>query len=332
MNSKNKPKGGAKPSSPSEASKSLIRLAKSLFADEETQEAFVRAVSQSQAACPSVIWTQEKPCPTPFETREAASWQPSFVEALAEESVSPGSLPLHNAGLYYCLDFSSVFSASVILGAVPPPKIILDLCASPGGKSIFAWRAFSPHLLVSNEVIGKRTGPLIANLKRCGVRNAVVTRLDSQDFAESYPSAFDLVIVDAPCSGQSLPAKGIEATGAYHPVTINMNANRQKRIIANSSRVVAPGGFLAYMTCTYSREENEGILEWLLKRQPKLQPVGVPHLSPYQSHLAAFPCYRLWPFQGMGAGGFTALLRNIEEGSSREWDEAALPVLWKSAP
>jgi 16S rRNA C967 or C1407 C5-methylase (RsmB/RsmF family) len=318
------------PSPLSDSSKSLLRLAKSLFGEADQQAAFIRAVSQSEAACPGVIWTREKPQAVPFPTREAVPWTPPFVEALADPSSSVGGLPEHHEGYYYCLDFSSVFSASVILGMPRPPQMIVDMCAAPGGKSIFAWRAFGPDLLISNEVIGKRTGPLIANLKRCGVKNSGVTRLDSQEFADRYHQTADLVIVDAPCSGQSLPAKGIEAAGAYHPKTINMNANRQKRILANSSRVAAPGGALAYMTCTYSREENESILEWLLKRQPHWQPVEVPHLAAYRSSLADFPCYRLWPFQGLGAGGFTALLLNTEEGPPQPLSVDALPTVWRS--
>jgi 16S rRNA C967 or C1407 C5-methylase (RsmB/RsmF family) len=204
------------------------------------------------------------------------------------------------------------------------------MCAAPGGKSIFAWKAFHPRLLVCNEVIGKRLGALTSNLQRCDVKPSVVTRLDSEAFAERFPRSADLVIVDAPCSGQSLPARGLPAPGAFHPQTINMNSNRQKRILANSARVVAPGGHLSYTTCTYSREENESVLEWLQKRFPQFRPVEAPLLQEHQSHLAAYPCYRLWPFEGSGAGGFTALLRNTENGEPERLEKDTLPIIWSN--
>ncbi|MEG5173865.1 hypothetical protein [Microcoleus sp. B3-D7] len=78
------------------------------------------------------------------------------------------------------------------------------------------------------------------------------------------PQTANLVIVDAPCTGQSLLAKGDKAPGCFHHVTINSNANRQKRIFANSAKIVAPQGYLVYMTCTYSTAENEQVSEWLL--------------------------------------------------------------------
>jgi 16S rRNA C967 or C1407 C5-methylase (RsmB/RsmF family) len=262
-----------------------------------------------------------------FATCPAPEWSPPFVQAL-EAPQGAGRHPLHEAGDYYCLDLASVFMASVIQAVTPPLRTVLDTCAAPGGKSILAWRLFHPELLISNEVIGKRTAPLIANLRRCGVAPVIVTSADTERLAKSLPRAMDLVLVDAPCSGQSLPAKGVEAGGAFHPATVNMNSNRQKRIAANAARTVAPGGHLAYMTCTFSREENEGVIEWLVRRFPHLQPVAVPVLEAHQSHLAAFPCYRLWPFEGHGAGGFTALLRNTLAGEAEDLDLGRLRIVW----
>jgi 16S rRNA C967 or C1407 C5-methylase (RsmB/RsmF family) len=305
-------------------------LAQTLFQEPELRQRFVDAVSGAGSACPGVLWTKDPPAGLPYLLKALDEEWPRFVSHWKDPNVPAGRTPLHAEGYYYCLDFSSVFEASAVLAVDRKPDVIVDVCAAPGGKSIFAWKAFSPRLLVSNEVIGKRTGALASNLDRCGVRPGIITRLDSQELAELYPSTADLVIVDAPCSGQSLPARGVEAPGACHPKTINMNANRQRRIIANSARVVAPGGHLAYMTCTYSREENEGIVEWFLKRNPQFEPVEVPHLAAYRSSLTDLPCYRLWPFQGMGAGGFTCLLRITQEGEAEALDIESLPVVWSN--
>jgi len=109
--------------------------------------------------------------------------------------------------------------------------------------------------------------------------------LDAKILAKIIPKTAGLAIVDAPCSGQSLLAKGISNPGCFHPVTINKNANRQKRILANSAQLVAPQGYLAYMTCTYAIAENEQVCAWFLNRFPQFVPVVVPDLVPYQSHL-----------------------------------------------
>ena len=178
-----------------------------------------------------------------------------------------------------------------------------------------------------NEAIRKRVKILIANLKRCGVTGARVMNLDpaamvgdgrrsvSRDLRSpasgtaSLADSADLVLVDAPCSGQSLLAKGQKVPGCFHPVTLKRNASRQKRILAAAAALVRPGGHLAYMTCTYATEENEQVGRWLMKKFPAFQPVAVPHLADYQSSLSDWPCYRLWPHLGLGAGAFTSLWR-----------------------
>ena len=141
---------------------------------------------------------------------------------------------------------------------------------------------------------------------------------DSQILAETIPETANIVIVDAPCSGQSLLAKGEKAPGCFHPVTINNNANRQKRILANSAKIVAPQGYLAYMTCTYSPAENEQVSEWFVSKFPQFSAVEVPHLAAYQSHLTNLPCYRMWPQDKLGAGAFTVLFQNQDRGERNQ--------------
>ncbi len=185
--------------------------------------------------------------------------------------------------------------------------------AAPGGKSIFAWLALQPQLLVSNEVIGKRTGMLISNLKHCQITPAMVSSKDAKILAEIIPQTANLVIVDAPCTGQSLLAKGGKAPGCFRPVNFNKNYNRQKRILVNYAKIVAPKGDLAYMTCTYSPDENEQVSEWFLSKFPEFKPIVVSHLSSYQSHLTKIPCYRIFPQQKLGAEAFTILFQNQSE-------------------
>jgi len=171
------------------------------------------------------------------------------------------------------------------------------------------WTAIQPKRLLCNEVVRKRIKILIANLKRCGAMDAVVLSQDPSVLAQHLPQSAQLVLVDAPCSGQSLLAKGQAVPGCFHKVTMNRNANRQKRILANAAQLVLPGGYLLYSTCTYAPDENEQVGHWLLKKFPDLVPVTVESLHPYQSPLTDMPCYRLWPQSGLGAGAFALLLR-----------------------
>jgi 16S rRNA C967 or C1407 C5-methylase (RsmB/RsmF family) len=295
----------------------LLKLSRSLFTDTTEQEQFIHAVTNPKPFNPAILWLQPKPAENSFEIEIPVSWQPEFVDRLSLTS-KPGKHQLHQDGYYYCLDFSSIFAASTLLTIEQSLKLILDMCAAPGGKSIFAWKTLNPELQFCNEVIGKRIGMLLSNLKRCHISRSAIMNLDSKILAEKIPKTADLVIVDAPCSGQSLLAKGEKAPGCFHPVTINNNANRQKRILANSAKIVAPQGYLAYMTCTYSTAENEQVGEWLLNKFPQFQAVTVPHLAKYRSHLTEIPCYRMWPQDKLGAGAFTILFQNTSEGQKNQ--------------
>lgn len=295
-----------------EPSRLLLKLSQKLFSETSDREGFVDCLMHPKPQNSCILWCQPRPVNFPFQCEPAMPWQPSFCDRLTLGE-QPGKHPLHAQGHFYCLDFSSVFAASPLLTLPTSVDQVIDVCASPGGKSIFAWNALQPKHLISNEVIGKRTAQLIANLKRCQIRPAFITRLDSKILAQDIPQTAQLVLVDAPCSGQSLLAKGGKATGCFHPVNINTNANRQKRILANSAQLVAGGGYLVYMTCTYSPEENEQVASWLLARFPHFQALEIPHLKDYRSHLAEFPCYRLFPQSGLGAGAFTIALQNTAD-------------------
>lgn len=295
----------------------LLKLSRRLFENPDNQEKFIEALIYPQSFQPCIIWCQQKPEILPFSVETPAIWQPQFIDRL-HLGEKPGQHPLHHQGYFYCLDFSSVFAAATLLEIPQRVRLVFDMCASPGGKSIFAYQALQPDLLISNEVIGKRLGMLISNLRRCHIKPCTVMSRDSSIFAESIPLSSNLVMVDAPCTGQSLLAKGEKAVGCFHPTAINKSANRQKRIIANSAQLVAPKGYLAYMTCTYSPEENEEVCEWFLSRFPQFEAVKVSHLQDYQSHLTTMPCYRMFPQDRLGAGAFTVLFQNTEEGEAKE--------------
>jgi 16S rRNA C967 or C1407 C5-methylase (RsmB/RsmF family) len=305
------------PSSGAPPSRLLLKLSQRLFAHTDDQSQFVSALSPAaplstpKSLGSSILWLKTPPDSTLFASYPPLAWQPEFVERLQPEQ-RPGQHPAHASGDYYCLDFSSVFAAAPLLTLPQQPQRVIDCCAAPGGKSVLAWRMLQPQLLMCNEVIGKRLGMLISNLQRCRIQPAVVMREDVAVLAEHLSGTADLVLVDAPCSGQSLLAKGEKAEGCFHPVTIAHNAKRQKRILANAVALLAPQAYLLYTTCTFSFEENEQVSEWLHLKFPQLQPVAIPFLQDFQSHLTTLPCYRLWPQSGLGAGAFTILWQNTD--------------------
>ncbi|PSN12494.1 Fmu (Sun) domain-containing protein [filamentous cyanobacterium CCT1] len=293
-------------------SKLLLKLSRRLFVEERDRDAFVEALTNPQPFPSAIMWMQPRPEQVPFAIAPALPWQPAWVDRLTPDQ-RPGQHSLHQTGAYYCLDMASVFSAAVFSAIPTPVEAVLDLCAAPGGKSLLVRQALHPNYLWCNEVIRKRVRILISNLKRCRATEALVFNLDPQLFAEQLPHTASVVVVDAPCSGQSLLAKGDAALGCFHPVNIKKNASRQKRILANAAQTVAAEGYLAYMTCTFSLEENEQVAAWLMKKKPQFEAVEVPALRDHASPLVSFPCYRLWPQSGLGAGGFTVLLRNRGE-------------------
>lgn len=282
-----------------EPTRLMAKLAARLFESAAEQEAFLHALTHPGERLQGVIWNSSACLQG---EREGVALPPCWLPTWAEVRSTKerlGQTPEHERGDIYLLDASSLFTASCLL-AIPEAKSALDLCASPGGKAIYGYRHLRPERFVCNDVIGKRHAALISNLRRCNIP-AEVTQRDAKDIDE----IFDAVWVDAPCSGQSLLAMGKDAHGAFHPNIINMNANRQKRILANAAQWVNAGGWLAYMTCTFSPDENEGVIQWFLARNPEWQIVPVPHLATHAKEVG----YQLYPHQGHGAGGYCCLLR-----------------------
>lgn len=273
----------------------------------ERADAATEAVLAGNSKQQALIWMGDPPAQRPFTVQSPALWQPSWLDVLSDIRARPGAHPLHDEGAYYLFDVSSAVVASVVLTRTAATNDVLDMCASPGGKAVYTWRAHHPSTLVANEVLAPRHRALRSNLTRCRVP-AQVTKLDASLVAQQYPDGFDLILVDAPCSGQSLVARGIEAPGAYQDFRITQDVGRQRRILANMQSCTKQGGWIVYSTCTYSREENEGNLQWFLRRFPEYRPVEVPHLSSFQSTVSDVPCYRIEPHMGAGAGGFVAVL------------------------
>lgn len=173
--------------------------------------------------------------------------------------------PSFHAGAYYVQEASSMFLAEALKQCVDLNRDlkVLDLCAAPGGKStLLASSISSNSILLANEVIRSRYGILKYNLTKWGYPNTHCSMHDSQDFS-SLLAFFDVVVVDAPCSGEGLFRKDEKAIEEWSPNNVQLCAGRQKRILANAVQCISPGGILIYCTCTYNDLENVKNVQWM---------------------------------------------------------------------
>jgi 16S rRNA C967 or C1407 C5-methylase (RsmB/RsmF family)/NOL1/NOP2/fmu family ribosome biogenesis protein len=174
--------------------------------------------------------------------------------------------PLFHAGLYYVQEASSMFLEEVLRQTtdLSKPLKILDLCAAPGGKSTLIQSLISnDSILVSNEVIKSRVGVLQENIIKWGASNVVITNNDPRDFSrmENY---FDIIVIDAPCSGSGLFRRDPSAIAEWSEENVKLCGMRQQRILADVWPALKEKGILIYSTCSYSKEENENNIDWIM--------------------------------------------------------------------
>lgn len=196
-------------------------------------------------------------------------------------------------------------------GARTSFPLVCDLCAAPGGKASALVEAVGEWgYVLANEPIRSRIAPLAYNLARTGSDRYAITSLDPEQLAEALPGSFDLVLVDAPCSGQALLGRGRQTAAAWSEKQIAHSAARQRRILDAATALLRPGGQLVYSTCTFATAENESQVERLV-REEGLQPDPVERLETYRSPLTP-ASYRLWPHRHATAGSFAASLRRVD--------------------
>src|SRR5574344_2855112 len=168
--------------------------------------------------------------------------------------------PLFHSGCYYVQEASSMFLDAVLRHYVSRPVRMLDLCAAPGGKSTLACSALPEgSLLVANELIRSRAQILSENLIKWGYPNCIATNNDPKDFS-FLRGFFDLIIVDAPCSGEGMFRKDANALQEWSPENVDLCSKRQLRILYDIWDCLAPEGTLIYSTCTFNERENEDVV------------------------------------------------------------------------
>ncbi|GAB3531829.1 rRNA cytosine-C5-methyltransferase [Pontibacter brevis] len=231
--------------------------------------------------------------------------------------------PLLHAGTYYVQEASSMFLEQALKQTVnlDQPLHVLDLCGAPGGKSTHLASLISPDSFqVSNEVIRSRASILAENVAKWGSGNVLVTSNDPRDFGR-LPGFFDVMVVDAPCSGEGMFRKDPQAVNEWSEENVNLCAQRQQRILMDVWDSLKPGGILIYSTCTWNEQENEENIAWLVEQEQaetlklRLQPEwGV-----MPTQLRGVEGYRFYPHRIQGEGFFMAVIRKAGEA------EAAAP-------
>lgn len=251
-----------------------------------------------------------------YHTLPAVPWHPEG-RYLPERPVFTLD-PTFQAGAYYVQEASSMFLYEALRQTVDfSNKLkVLDLCAAPGGKSTLIASMLDPvaDLLVSNEVIRSRVSALKENMEKWGAPNTAVSSAEATDFG-ALEDWFDVVVTDAPCSGEGLFRKDPDAVREWSPANVELCSGRQRRILASAVSALTPGGVLVYSTCTYNREENDGNAAWVAREfDLDVLQLDVPAAW---GIVATEHGYQFFPHKVQGEGFFMAIFRK-KEGTVRK--------------
>ena len=286
----------------------------------------VRMQTLLKESYPDYLASFEQPAVKAFHLNTARTDHASFREYLSahrdtfpakapdgtgiylSEAEGIGHHPLHHAGIVYSQDPS----AQLVLDGVELSSDlrILDLCAAPGGKTSQLARAVDggTGFVIANEPHPARAQILLGNMERMGYRNVCVISMDPSEIATLYPEFFDLVLVDAPCSGEGMFRKYPESIGEWSPENVSHCRERGRDILCSAAACLRPGGRLIYSTCTYAPEENEEQVHFL---QDEFGLMLIPAPVPVQTY--AFEtdpgCYRCYPHLYPGEGQFMSYLQ-----------------------
>ncbi len=227
--------------------------------------------------------------------------------------------PLFFGGYYYFQEYSSMQSVKAL--NIQKGDIVLDVCAAPGSKSTQILELLDETgFLICNEIDRARVSRLIDNISRWGYSNIMVVSQDSSKFSE-MGEIFDKILVDAPCSGEGMFHKLPESMSHWSQNKVNQCSKIQKNILKAMIPALKPQGYLVYSTCTYSPEENEEVVEFILQEYSdclELIPLnlgGKEGLSFYQGkgfHFDPILVQRFISGESFGEGFFIACFRKKE--------------------
>ena len=230
--------------------------------------------------------------------------------SLEGEALRPSKHPAYYCGLYYLQEPSAMTPAAML--PVKPGDRVLDLCAAPGGKSTeLGARLKGRGMLVSNDISYSRARALLKNLELAGIPNICVTSESPERLAEVWPEFFDKILVDAPCSGEGMFRRDEDMVKDWTAHGPSYYAPIQRQIAVQAVRMLKPGGMLLYSTCTFSRFEDEGNIEYILEHYPQMElcTLDLSAVPGAADGIGLKGCMRLFPHRLKGEGHFLALLR-----------------------
>lgn len=239
--------------------------------------------------------------------------------------------PLFHAGCYYVQEASSMFLEQVVKQYISTPARVLDLCAAPGGKSTHLLSLLPKgSMLVANEPMPLRAKVLAENVIKWGRVSAMVVKNEPKDFA-CFKNLFDVIVVDAPCSGEGMFRKDSFAVEQWSVSNVELCARRQREILADVWPALRPGGLLVYSTCTFNREEDEDCVAWVSQELgAEVLPLDIsdewgitPNLTGSNS-----PVYRFIPGYTRGEGFFLSVMRK----SGNDKPQASRAIRQQVAP
>ncbi len=245
--------------------------------------------------------------------------------------------PIFHGGGYYVQEASSMFLWEVLLQSIGDKTEglkVLDLCAAPGGKSTLLASYFANGLVVSNEVIKARASILVENITKWGSGNVVVTNNDPSHF-KALANYFDVIVIDAPCSGSGLFRKDADAVGEWSKNNVNLCSQRQERIVLDILPCLKKGGLLIYSTCSYSKQEDEEVLDKLMDTNNlisiKLEVKEEWGIVETASDRKGAYGYRFYPYLAKGEGFFIAAFTKQDGGWEGYYPEQKLTDVTKAA-
>lgn len=288
--------------------------------DVEAERLFVALDGEPTVA---VRYNPLKPAPR-FEG-EAVGWcrRGSYLDKRPQFTLDP----LLHAGAYYVQEASSQFMAHILDGVALEGCRVLDMCAAPGGKTtIYSTLVGREGLVVANDINRNRALALADNVQRWGMGNVVVT-CNEPSHIGGFEHWFDVVAVDAPCSGEGMFRKMEEAREEWRAASVDICAARQKEIVAEAWRALRPGGVLMYSTCTFNAREDEDVVRWLVESYgDELSPMESVTIDEEWgiavSQIGAFQCFHFYPHRARGEGFFVAVARKAEGAVKRSKPKA----------
>ena len=246
---------------------------------------------------------------------EAIGWSPNG-RYLASRPQFTLDAPMHG-GAYYVQEASSQFVGYLLKDEELTNARVLDMCAAPGGKTtIYSTLVGRGGLVVANDINRGRTLALADNVQRWGLGNVVVT-CNEPSHIGAFREWFDVVAVDAPCSGEGMFRKMHEARSEWSPSAPEQCAVRQREIVAEAWRTLRRGGVLIYSTCTFNPTEDEGVVEWMMQEygdeMEAMARVDVEESwGIARKDIGSFQCFHFYPHKARGEGFFAAVVRKSE--------------------